>query len=347
MKRQQQASHRARRKALRTLAALLPLPALWSAAAPAAAQSPAPTILLIESYHAGFEWDAGYKAALQARLEPAYRVVSVELDTKRLPPARHAAMADSAWASYLKLKPALVIVGDDAALSLLAARLGATATPVVYLGINNNPRAYFDPAKVRNITGVLERPLVKRNVAQLRKILPAARRVLFLFDTSMTSTVLLSEVFQGRARQTIEGLEVDIKLIADWPLWQAEVLAARSKGYDAIYLGTYQAVREETAFPRTAMAMLRWTSEHAQVPVFGLWDFFVGPDLAVGGLVLDGREQGMAAADIALRILSGAAPSSIYPVTAQRGRFVFSHAQLLRHHIVLPPEIAAQSTLVD
>jgi len=34
-------------------------------------------------------------------------------------------------------------------------------------------------------------------------------------------------------------------------------------------------------------------------------------------------------------------------VTAQRGRFVFSRTQLARHHIVLPPEIAAQSRLVD
>jgi ABC-type uncharacterized transport system substrate-binding protein len=317
----------------------------WSAA-PAAAQSP-PTVLLIESYHAAFEWDAGYRAALQARLEPAYRLVSVELDTKRLPPERHAAMADQAWATYLKLKPALVIVGDDAALSLLATRLAASATPVVYLGINNNPRAYFDPGKVRNITGVLERPLVKRNVAELRKILPAARRVLFLFDTSMTSTVLYQEVLQGRQRHSIEGLEVDIKLINDWPSWQAEVQAARANRYDAIYLGTYQALREETAFPRTAMSMLRWTSEHAQVPVFGLWDFFVGADLAVGGLVLDGREQGMAAADIALRILAGTAPGNIYPVTAQRGRFVFSRTQLQRHGIVLPPGIAAQALLVD
>lgn len=324
---------------LLTLLLLVPLPAV--------AQPPAPTVLLIESYHAGFEWDAGYKAALQARLQPACQLVSFELDTKRLPPQRHAAMADQAWALYQKLKPALVILGDDAALSLLAARLAATATPVVYLGINNNPRAYYDPGKVRNFTGVLERPLVKRNVAQLRKILPAARRVLFLFDTSMTSTVLLSEVFQGQARQTIEGLDVDVKLIEDWQRWQAVVLAARSNGYDAIYLGTYQALREETAFPRTAMAMLRWTSEHAQVPVFGLWDFFVGPDLAAGGLVLDGREQGMAAADIALRILAGTTPGKIYPITAQRGRFVFSRAQLLRHHIVLPPEIAAHSKLVD
>lgn len=327
--------------------AVLLLLLLLQCVRPAAAQAAPPTILLIESYHADFEWDAGYRAALKARLEPAYKLVTFEMDTKRLPPERHTAMADQAWALYLKLKPALVIVGDDAALSLLVTRLAATTTPVVYLGINNNPRNYFDPAKVRNITGVLERPLVKRNVAQLRKILPQARRVLFLFDTSITSTVILNEAFQGRMQQQFEGLTVDIKLIGDWGPWQAEVLAARSNGYDAVYVGSYQAMRDGARPPRTAMSMMRWSSEHAQVPLFGLWDFFIGADLATGGLVLDGREQGMEAATIALRILGGAAPGSIYPVTAQRGRFVFSRTQLERHHITLPPEIAAQSQLVD
>jgi len=125
------------------------------------------------------------------------------------------------------------------------------------------------------------------------------------------------------------------------------VLGARSNGYDALFYGTYQAVRDDAKPPRTAMSMLRWSSEHAQVPLFGLWDFFVGADLAAGELVLDGREQGMEAANIALRILGGAAPGSIYPVTAQRGRFVFSRTQLKRYHITLPPEIAVQSQLVD
>jgi len=334
--------HMERRTAWRLLAALAA-----TAALPSSAQVPAPIILLIESYHAGFEWDAGYKTALQARLEPACRLVSFELDTKRLPPERHAAMADQAWATYLKLKPALVILGDDAALSMLAGRLGATSTPVIYLGINNNPRAYYDPAKVSNITGVLERPLVKRNVAQLRKLLPAARRVLFLFDTSTTSTVLFSEVFQGHARQRIEGLDVDIKLITEWRDWKAEVLGARGNGYDAIFLGTYQAVRGDATLPHSETGMLRWSSENTPVPLFGLWDFYVGADRVAGGLVLDGREQSMAAADIALRILGGAAPRNIYPVTAQRGRFVFSRAQLQRHRITLPADIAAQARLVD
>lgn len=306
-----------------------------------------PTILVIESYDPTFTWDIAYKAGLASRLEPAYQLVSVALDTKRLPQDRHAAMADKAWATYLKLQPALVVLGDDAALRLLAPRLAASGTPVVYLGVNNNPRAYFDQQTVTNITGVLERPQVKRGVAQMRQLLPKARRVLFLFDTDMTSGVIFQEIFHNEPHQQIEGMAVDIKLLATWDAWQAEVLGA-AEHYDAIFIGPSDALRDGSQRrTRSTPDVLRWTSANTPLPTFGLWDFTIGPDAAMGGLVLSGREQGIAAADIALKILGGATPKSIYPVTADRGTFLFSRRQLQRFGIVLPPAMAEQSKFTD
>ncbi|TFW27977.1 ABC transporter substrate-binding protein [Duganella callida] len=305
------------------------------------------TILVVESYDPGFPWDVSYKSALTARLEPAYHLEYVALDTKRLPVAQHAAMADKAWAAYLRLKPELVILGDDAALRLLVPRLAATATPAVYLGINNNPRAYFDPAAVPNVTGVLERVQAKRGIAQLRKVLPHARRLLFLLDTDFTSAVIFQEVFQRITHLSIEGLAVDIKLVASWDEWQAEVTGA-ARNYDALFVGPGQALRDSsTQNAHPSMDVMRWTSANASVPMFAFWDFMVGPDLATGGLVLSGRDQGAAAADIALKILGGAAPKTIYPVTADRGAFLFSRKQLRRWNLTLPPEIAAQSKFTD
>ncbi|MRX11780.1 hypothetical protein GJ697_28525 [Pseudoduganella sp. FT25W] len=323
------------------LSLLLVLCALLRPAAAAA-----PTILVVESYDPGFVWDIAYKAALAERLQPAYQLSYVALDTKRLPPEQHAAMADRAWAAYLRLRPALVILGDDAALRLLAPRLAATATPVVYLGINNNPRAYFDPARARNITGVLERPLVLRNVANVRLLLPRARRVLFLLDTDVTSTILYQEIFHGNPHQRIEGLDVDVKLIGTWRPWQNEVLGA-ARQYDAIFIGPAQALRDDSPRAKPMGDVMRWTAANTPLPTFGLWDFTVGPDAAMGGLVLSGHDQGVAAAGIALKILGGAAPSTIYPVRAERGTFLFSRRQLRRFGIALPPDIAAQSKFTD
>jgi ABC-type uncharacterized transport system substrate-binding protein len=305
------------------------------------------TILVVESYNVEMQWDVNYKEALQENLGKKYRLEYFQMDTKRLPKDQHAAMADKAWAMYQALHPVLVILGDDAALKFLAQRLGKTSTPVVYLGINNNPREYFDAKVSRNITGVLERPILKRNIAFASQILPKTKRALVLFDTDITSQVVLQETFSGKSKQLINGIEVELKLVADWEHWQAEVLNA-GKDYDVIFIGLYQALHDAAGRSvNKADEVVRWTSAHTPVPAFGFWDWAVGPEKTIGGLVLYGKDQGKAAADIALKILSGASPSKIYPVTADRGHFLYSKKQLERYHITLPDKIAAEASYTD
>lgn len=306
------------------------------------------TILVVESYDPGFVWDVDYKRALEFRLQPAFNLVYLAMDAKRKPVTRHEEMVAKALAVYDKLKPDLVILADDVALSLMAKPLALTGTPVVYLGVNNNPRAYFDSRTISNITGVLERPLVKRNIAQMRKLLPHARRILFLLDTEMTSTVIFKKIFLSDPSQNIEGVIVDVKLFDRWRDWQSEVLGVTQRGYDAIFVGPFQSLHDGPQdLVRPSSDVMRWTSKNSTVPVFALWDFAVGPDLAVGGLVLSGYEQGTAAAEIAVKILGGVAPKNIYPVTASRGGFLFSRTQLRRFRIVLPAEIAEHSSFTD
>lgn len=327
---------------LRWLAVLL-LAAPASHAAPVA---PA-TILVIESYNVEMEWDVSYKQALNELLGKQYHLEFVQMNTKRLPPERHAAMADLAWARYQQVHPVLVILGDDAALKFLWERFSKTTTPVVYLGINNNPRAYFDAAQARNITGVLERPNLKRSIAFSHRLLPAAKRALVLFDTDVTSQVVRAETFEHHDRLQIDGIDIDLKLVPRWEHWMDEVVNARGK-YDMIFLGLYQALRDKNNnSANTSDEVARWTSAHAPVPVFGFWDWAVGPEKTVGGLVLYGHEQGRVAAELALRILSGTPPERIFPVVADRGRFLFSKTQLRRFGLTLPPDIAAEASSTE
>lgn len=305
------------------------------------------TILVVESYNAEMQWDTNYKEALQEALGKKYHLEYFQMDTKRLPREQHAAMADKAWAMYQALHPALVILGDDAALKLLAQRLGTTSTPVVYLGINNNPREYFDAKVIKNITGVLERPILKRNIALVSELVPHVKRALVLFDTDITSQVVRQETFEGKSQQLIGGTLVELKLVGQWEQWQAEVLKAKDH-YDVIFLGLYQALHDGTGKSvNTTDQVARWTAAHAPVPIFGFWDWAVGPEKTIGGLVLYGRDQGKAAAEIALKILAGTPPERIYPVTADRGKFLYSRKQLQRFHLTLPDKIAADASFTD
>ncbi len=306
-------------------------------------------LLIIQSYHREYEWDAHYSQGIQKTL-PNYDFAAFELDTKRLPREQHAAQADRAWAYYEALtpKPRLVFLGDDAALRLLGSRFAASGTPTVYLGINNNPRVYLGD-QWRRLTGVLERPLLLRSITTIDEVLPQkADKILVLFDTDTTSQIVFESEFKNRPSIAVRGITVDFQLIGDWTVWQQHVRDAQQNGYDAIIVGLYQTLRDVSGAHVPDSQVVSWTAANTPIPPFAFWSFAVGRDKAVGGFVLDGQEQGKLAADMARQLLETTTTvEQIRPKTAERGQYLFSRAALARFSLQLPPAIAAQTTWVD
>lgn len=311
-----------------------------------AASRPVPLILVICSYHADYPWQTSYRAGLEEVLGGRAELRYFDMDTKRLPERAHAASAGRAWETYLALKPDMVILGDDAALKHIGPRLAGTGTPCVYLGINANPRSYTHGAS--NITGILERPLFMRNMLFIREIIGERfKKGLILFDTDITSKVIWEEQFHGRESMTMAGIRMELKMIGELDDWKRTVEKAGKDGYDIILLGLYHTIFDKAGKHVDSEEMLRWTSANTPLPLFCFWDFSVGPRGAIGGLVLFGQVQGRMAAETALRILAGETPSSIYPVMAEKGRFLFSRAQLARWGLALPEDIASQAEFTD
>lgn len=304
-------------------------------------------ILVIESYHAEFSWDASYKEGLKTILGKKNTLVYFEMNTKRLPKNKHQKMADLAWNKYQQVKPDLVVLGDDAALKFLGKKFAHTATPVVYLGVNNNPRAYFKGGRVPpNITGVLERPLYKRSISAIKDLLPNAHRGLVLFDTDITSHIVLSDVFSDEKKQSVFGLEIDLELVEKYPRWRQLVASAKDT-YDFIVVGLYQTLQDESGTVVNSDDVIAWTSKNTPVPVFGFWDFSVGSNKSIGGVVLYGKDMGIAAGKIAKKILSGISPDEIYIVNNAQGIFTYSKTQLKKWSITLPASIQRKATLTE
>lgn len=313
---------------------------------PAAVYAQQKSILVVESYNAEYSWDASYKKALQDNLGAKYKLEFFEMDTKRLSTDQHQKMSDLAWKKYLDLKPDLVVLGDDAALKYLANRFIETKTPVVFLGINNNPRTYITtPAK--NFTGVLERPLLKRSIANLHELLPAAKKVLVLFDNDLTAQVVKKESFYDKGSIDVGGITVDLRLLGTLDAWHETILSTKGQ-YDAIIIGLYQAVKNTDGTPANPEELITWASKNTPVPPFAFWDFGVGANKSIGGLVLDGKSMGESASVMVKKILEeGATPSSIIFDFNNRGLFLFSKAQLTKWKLTLPKDILSKATLVD
>ncbi|WP_027709877.1 ABC transporter substrate-binding protein [Zooshikella ganghwensis] len=304
-------------------------------------------VLLIESYHADYPWDISYVEGLRSVFESKeISLLRFQMDTKRVPSVEYQQKADEAWAYYQQVQPDLVILGDDNALKFLAEKFSQTNTPVVYLGINSNPNK-LGITKYKNITGILERPLFKKSIAQVKEILPNAKKLLILFDNGTTSTQALEDEFKGKKTGAISGIKIDIHQIGILSEWKSAVSSAKESGYDAIITGLYHTLRDGNDKSVDSTNLIEWTSENTPVPMFAFWDFAVGPKKAIGGLVLYGFSQGQAAGKMAMDILSGKQPSSIRPKIGEKGRNLYSKSLLEKWSITLPDSIAKRADYID
>lgn len=304
-------------------------------------------ILIIESYHSDYAWDKSYISAIESALENDFELLYFQMNTKRLPENTYQERAEQAWELFQEINPDLVILGDDNALKYLSQNFSKTNTPVIYLGINNNPLNY-DIQNNKNITGILERPLIKHAISTAAQLLPQKTpRILLMFDKSQTSHSILEEFFANNKQVNISGAQVDIKLISDWETWQDQVTTA-DNNYDAVFFGLYHTLTDEDNHHIPAEQVLKWSSENTPIPPFGFWDFAIGQDKAIGGYVLFGSEQGKQAAEIAKEILlNKTQPSQINTKKTENSRYLFSQKALQKFGLTLPEKIAQKTTYTD
>ncbi|MBN1501322.1 MAG: hypothetical protein JW982_14275 [Spirochaetes bacterium] len=306
------------------------------------------TILIIESYHSQYEWDKSYIKGLRNKLGQNYKFVFFEMDTKRIPESSYRQQAELAWKTFQRIKPILVFLCDDNAFKLLAPKFETTDIPVIYLGINNNPRLIISGTwgLNRKFTGVLERPNYFRSIKYISSLLNA-RKIAVLFDAGETSKTIKSEVFNNNNSVIIDDVCVDLYSIKKFSQWKITVNGLKKGGYDAAIIGLYHTIVDEKGNHVSEQDIIYWTSTNIKVPPFGFWDFSIGRNRTIGGYIMSGEEQGLKAGEIALKILSGEEPSSIFPFYMENSRFLFSRSGLKKWRIILPENIRNSAFYTD
>jgi ABC-type uncharacterized transport system substrate-binding protein len=312
----------------------------------AAAAFSEPIIGIIHSYHKEYSWEQNLTQGLLQSLPREADIRHFFLDTKRTPRTEHAARADKVWQDISGTRWTLVVLCDDNAARLLGPRLLRADFPVVYVGINGNPRDYgLYPAP--NMTGVLERPLLKRSLLSMCRLVNTDdTKVLILFDSDATSDAVVQEAFEGRSSLNLGKVRVDLKQFSAADKWRTALLNARTDGYDTVYIGLFHTLRDANGAHVPEDEVLAWANANTPVPIFAFWDFAVGKGKTIGGHVLSAFDQGAEAGEIACRILSGTPPSAILPKTAQAGTYRFSEHELKRFGIELPPAIRQEAVMV-
>ena len=309
-------------------------------------------ILLLQSYHIEFPWDAQIRQGVLAGLaENGYEVdqdtVMLDefyMDTKRnSSPEYFTQIAETAIAYIRETLPDVVIVSDDNATRLVVQPMRDEGIPFVVVGLNAEPED-LELAGSPNVAGVLERPHLDEMLAWIEQVFGRDTRLSFLAEDTETSQAMFGD---GRIRETVEASPiefVDITLTNDYELWQEHVLSIDETS-DVLFLGAYASLRDATGEPVEAVNALTWTVNNSPVPVVNFWEEAVHLG-ALGGAVISGDNQGHEAAVLATKILDGTPPDEIGFNVPARGKLIINRDAMERWDVRLPINLLELSEIV-
>jgi PAS domain S-box-containing protein len=305
---------------------------LLSASRSGATQHDARDVLILHSYHSGLKWTDDIHKALKEQLALAGKSVNRQveyLDAKRYV----GAVFNQQTAGLLKMKLAgrkydLVLTSDDYALDfVLEHRNDLFAdTPVVFCGAN-----CFHAAKISGmtgITGVAETPTFARTIELALRLHPETTE-LVVINQPATLTGQCNRAFLNALMPRFEK-RVRFRFWSDLSWRELQKRLVELKPGQLLLLS--DVVQDEQHRVLSFEESCRRVRQSCPVPIYGLWDFYLGHGI-VGGKLLSGTEQGRAAGELALRILAGEKAEHLPIVDGDMGRFMFDSRELRRFSI--------------
>jgi PAS domain S-box-containing protein len=321
--------------------ALLPLVVCLASAvaqaAPAGSGEPR-RVLVLNSYHPGYQWTDGETRGVLATLggSPKDLQVYVEyMGTKWASDATYLEQLRQAYTTkYQKLRFDVLVATDDDALRFLLQYRETVfgRVPTVFCGVNN-----FDPRQLEAhelYTGVNEIADFRGGLDLALRLHPGTRRIAAISDSSISgrkARAQLEEIVPEYAR--VLEFEFLGEGSVDAVLDRVAHLPPDSLAFHLVYFSDASGKiinNDETA---------SLVSRASRVPVYGAWDFSLGHGI-IGGKLLTGYDQGTAAGDMARRVLEGTPIADIPVVMTSVSRFMFDDDQLRRFGIRrsdLPP----------
>ncbi len=313
---------------------------LWGLLDPWSARGQSPQeVLLLNSYHQGLQWTDNVVDGVQAFFSEKHHPVALQieyLDTKRIDdPAYFDIVFNLFQHKFRQRAFDVIIASDDHAFSFLRAR-GQDLfgnTPVVFCGVN-----YFTPAMLgphRNFTGVIEAFDVRRTLALMARLQGGLERIVVVND--QTKTGQANRKILDAAIAKFEA-PIAFEFVSDVDMADLQKQIQALPPSAAVLLMSFTRDKSGQVFSYDESIAL--VAGNCPVPIYGVWDFFLGRGI-VGGMLTSGFHQGYTAAGLALKILEGRSVAEIPVVTDSPNRWMFDHAQLTRFGLsnaALPPD---------
>lgn len=296
-------------------------------------------VLVLHSYHKGFTWTDDISRGIESRLNEQGSTIRIHyeyMDTKRVAGARYFRLLHETYRlKFRGMKFQVIIASDNDAFEFLLRYRDDLfpGTPVVFCGVND-----FEPSQLRGarlFTGVNESADMGATFDLALRLHPSVKRIVVINDTTTTGRIMhhkIVSLIPSLPRRVAPTFLEDVTI--------PEIREALAKlGSDCLVFFTLFFQDGQGRFLEYDEA-ISLIAPLCPVPIYGVWDFYLGNGI-VGGMLTSGYSQGEEAAGIAARILGGETPERIPVVMKSPNRFMFDYRQLTRFHIprsALPKE---------
>ncbi len=301
----------------------------------AAKQSPK-DILLIQSYHKGYKWSDDISKVIEKNFSEHDNMFlsTVYMDTKRVDTPEY---LNSFYLYYKErfkhYKFDVVIVADNSALDFVKLHYEElfSRSPIVFLGINN-----FEPSMIegiKNVSGVVENVDIEKNIDLILTLDPQLDKILIINERSITGDAIRHQI------DAIMPKYKDKTIIEYVDSMDMDEIATKTKE-----LSEHSAIlwvllfKDKTGKFFTYKDNLQQIRKITNIPIYGLWDFYLDYGI-VGGYLTSATSQAEAASKIVNQILAGKDPHNIPIVETSPNRYIFDYKELKFHRIDISPAI--------
>ena len=292
-------------------------------------------VLILHSYHQGLPWTDRIMEGMQEILNKSTPQVHVDvehLDTKRHRDSEYFYHILDAILHY-KFKDRsydLVLLSENEALKFALEHRNDLfrGTPIVFCAINSNNPALL--TRGPEVTGVQADPDFAGVITQALAFHPNAKKIVVIGSTEELSERMdlqrlqeIAATFAGRLKFVFLTDLPDVDLSKELGLLERD---------SVILMAGSIRDRSRSLLSFSEQTLLLKKATH--LPIYSFWDVYIGEGI-VGGPVVDAKQQGKAAAEMAIRILRGEPAASIPVATEKPGPPMFDYKELVRLGIPL------------
>ncbi|WP_379130270.1 ABC transporter substrate binding protein [Paenibacillus sp. sgz500958] len=296
-------------------------------------EQPEQNVLILNSYHKGFDWTDDQNEGIEAQLRNANNIPTIYteyMDWKRYPNIDNLnRFYEMIKSKYRNVHIDVIIVTDDSALNFAISHRKEILNdaPIVFSGVNqvgvNNVKS------LDRITGVVEEINPVETIRMALEVNPSLKNVYVVFDNSESGLSTGKMVIDK-----ILSMNLGLQLYPMNRLSSAEIFtkAAELTSDSIILMTTYysDSTGQITEFDRFSSQL----SQSSSVPVYHIYDFGLNHG-AFGGSMISGTIQGQEAANMAIQVLQGWNFDYIPILSKNTVRNVFDYNELQRFDISL------------